>query len=150
MKLILLTTSLPGSEIVFRSELVYRQGRTHVKVDTAVLVCNPSPPRAKMGSRGKIPTASRSVSLVQKPMQRSCLKDRQPRLPSDLHKRSPSLLPTPPPPTLHTTAQTWRFKKKKTPFKQSYSLLNSSKLFQKQFSNFQSQVGVLMEHSCFI
>lgn len=114
MKLILLTTSLPVSDIVFRSELVNRQGRTHVKVDAAVHVCNPSAPRAKMGSRGKIPTASRSVSLVQKPTRRSCLKDRQPRLPSDLHKRSPSLLPTPPPPpTPHTTAQTWRLKKKK-------------------------------------
>lgn len=97
-------------------------------------------------AEGKSPQASRSVTLVQKPTLSSCLKDRRPRLPSDLHKCSPPyprphhphLLPTP----LHKHDLKKKFKK--TPFKQSYLLLNSSKLFQKQFSNFQSQVGVLL------
>lgn len=147
MKLILLTTSLPVSDIMFRSELVYRRGRTHVKVGAAVHVCNPSAPRAQMGSRGKIPTSfqvshscaeTNAEFLSQGPTAKAAL------WPSQVF---PSLSPTPPPPpTPHTTPQTWFLKKfkKKTPFKQSYLLLNSSKLFQKQFSNFQSQVGVLL------
>lgn len=112
MKLILLTTSLPVSDIMFRSELVYRRGRTHVKVGAAVHVCNPSAPRAKMGSRGKIPTSfqvsqpcaeTNTKFLSQGPTAKAALWSSQ---------VFPSLSPTPPPPpTPHTTLQTW-FKRK--------------------------------------